>query len=57
MHFRAIAKNQLLANPPPSLNYGTRQQSYQGTELLYKIFAGDTKLIRSLLEANGFSHT
>jgi tubulin polyglutamylase TTLL5 len=28
-----------------------------GTELLYKIFAGDTKLIRSMLEANGFSHT
>jgi len=25
--------------------------------LLYKVFKGDTKLVRSILQANGFEHT
>ncbi len=29
----------------------------ENSELLYKIFRGDTKLIRSTLEAHGFIHT
>lgn len=50
---------QLSDDPPPTLNYGGKQQSqnYLGAELLYKIFRGDTKLVRSLLEANYFQHT
>ena len=48
--------NQLLHNPPPSLGYA-KSYHVESSELLYKIFRGDTKLVRSMLEANGFSHT
>jgi hypothetical protein len=56
LHFNTIQMSQLSGNPPPSLNYGGKQssQNYQGAELLYKIFRGDTKLVRSVLEANYF---
>ena len=47
---------QLLNNPPPSLGYA-KNYAVQDNALLYKIFRGDTKLVRSMLEANGFSHT
>ena len=49
----------MLQNPPPSLNYGglSQHKTQQGIELLYKVFKGDTKLVRSLLYANGFQHT
>ena len=50
---------QLLHNAPPAINYAMRGHNGadHSTELLYKIFRGDTKLVRSLLEVNGFSHT
>ena len=55
---RPICKEQLLHNVPPTLSYahGQKQQA-QGADLLYKIFRGDTKLIRSTFEANQFTHT
>ena len=54
--FSTIGMKQLLNNPPPSLGYA-RTCHVLDNELLYKIFRGDTKLVRSLLEANNFSHT
>jgi hypothetical protein len=49
---------QMLNDTPPTLGYARAQHSNSETsELLYKIFRGDTKLVRSVLEANYFSHT
>ena len=47
----------LLNSPPPQLGYAHSYNNIKDCELLYKIFRGDTKLVRSLLEANNFSHT
>lgn len=43
-------------NAPPALSFGANRagNAQAGSELLYKIFNGDTKLIRSILEANNF---
>lgn len=61
IHFKTIGMSQLLHNPAPSLNYGglssQNKNIAQSSELLYKVFKGDTKLVRSLLEANNFQHT
>jgi tubulin polyglutamylase TTLL5 len=48
-----------LINGPPALYFGAQRTGGNpaGSELLYKIFNGDTKLIRSILEANNFQHT
>jgi tubulin polyglutamylase TTLL5 len=48
--------HQLLHSIPPSMSYANKSTA-ESCELLYKIFKGDTKLVRSLLEANYFSHT
>lgn len=56
LNFKTIGMKQLLNNPPPSLGYA-RTCHVNDNDLLYKIFRGDTKLVRSLLEANDFSHT
>jgi hypothetical protein len=46
---------QLLHGAPPNLNYANKSFSLaENSELLYKIYRGDTKLVRSLLEANQF---
>ena len=61
--FKNIEKNQLLMNAPPTSTYGHHQGKGGGgyhidnCELLYKILKGDTKLVRSLCEANGFTYT
>jgi hypothetical protein len=51
----------MLKNAPPTSTFGhnaTRPGYHiDNCELLYKILKGDTKLVRSLLEANGFSFT
>ena len=51
-------------NAPPTSGYGHHHAAKQGggyhidnCELLYKILKGDTKLVRSLCEANGFTYT
>jgi tubulin polyglutamylase TTLL5 len=41
----------------PSQNYSKSYAAIESAELLYKIFRGETKLVRSVLEANGFQHT
>jgi len=59
--FKLIDKNQLLMNNPPtnSYNHGRAAGGYHidNCEMLYKILKGDTKLVRSLCEANGFNFT
>jgi hypothetical protein len=54
---RTITKDEVLMSIPPPLTYGTGQKQTQNDELLYKIFRGDTKLVRSIFEGNNFSHT
>ena len=49
--FRSIGMKELLHNAPPVLGYA-KSYHVENCELLYKIFRGDTKLVRSLLEAN-----
>lgn len=48
-------------NAPPTSTYGHHQGKggyhIDNCELLYKILKGDTKLVRSLCEANGFTYT
>lgn len=52
----------MLNNAPPTNTYGHGSRPGGGyhidnNEMLYKILKGDTKLVRSLCEANGFSYT
>jgi len=47
-----------LHNAPPVTNFAGKGLNLgEGGDLLYKILRGDTKLVRSLLEVNHFSHT
>jgi hypothetical protein len=58
--FKAIEKSQLLMNSPPTASYGHGSKGgyhIDNCEMLYKILKGDTKLVRSLCEANNFSYT
>jgi hypothetical protein len=56
--FRPITLHQLLTDPPPTqASYGARGSYEKSGELFYKILKGDTKLVRSLLEANSFRYT
>ena len=55
--FKTIKENQLLHNNPPSNTYNRSYHIESSEQLLYKILKGDTKLVRSLLEANNFSYT
>ena len=57
LNFRQIKPEELLHNVPPTMCYGGGKQQFSNVELLYKMFRGDTKLIRSVLEANHFSYT
>jgi hypothetical protein len=56
IYFGTIGKNKLLTDAPPALGYANNYH-VGDCELLYKIFRGDTKLVRSMLEAHSFSHT
>jgi tRNA(His) 5'-end guanylyltransferase len=50
--------NQLLNDlPPTQFANGPRSYHFENSQLLYKILKGDTKLVRSLFEANGLSYT
>lgn len=37
--------------------FNKNSHNYDNSGLLYKILRGDTKLVRSMAEANGFGHT
>ena len=54
--FKNIKENQLVTHSQPFTGY---QKSYhiENSELLYKMLRFDNKLVRSVLEANSFSHT
>ncbi len=57
INFKAIKDNQMVNSQVPTQNYSKSYSAIESSELLYKIFRGETKLVRSILEANGFSHT
>lgn len=52
--FRTINRTELMDGPPPLGNFGHSKAHFSSNELLYKILRGDTKLVRSLCEANQF---
>jgi hypothetical protein len=54
--FKPIKENQLTSNALPTTAYA-KSYHVENSELLYKIFRGETKLVRSLLEANSFAYT
>ena len=53
---RAIGSHELLHDAPPSMGLSQKEQ-IKDKDLLYKIFRGDTKLVRSLMESNSFNYT
>jgi hypothetical protein len=54
--FKPITQSQLLNDLPPTQSFsnGPKPGYEKSNELLYKILRGDTKLVRSLFEANNF---
>lgn len=56
INFKWIKESQLIKDGPPPITYSKSCYVEQG-DLLYKMLKTDGKLIRSILEANGFSHT
>ena len=56
IHIKPITKSQLLNTPAPTQGPG-RSYHIDNSEMLYKLLKGDTKLVRSILEANTFSYT
>ena len=44
----------MLNDAPPTLGYARGYSNNETNELLYKLYRGDTKLVRSVLEANYF---
>ena len=54
---KSIDASQLLHNTPPTSYQGPRSYHIDNCEMLYKLMKGDTKLVRSLLEANSFNYT
>ena len=55
-HINKITKQQLLNTPVPTQGPG-RGYHIENQEMLYKLLKGDTKLVRSILEANNFNYT
>ena len=56
IHIKPITKSQLLTTPVPTGGPG-RGYHIDNCEMLYKLLKGDTKLVRSILEANTFNYT
>lgn len=57
LQFKLIKENQYLKGGPPSIGYGARSYHIENSELLFKMLRGDNRMVRSVAEANGFSHT
>ena len=53
---KPINKSQLLNTPAPTSG-PSRGYHIDNSEMLYKLLKGDTKLVRSILEANAFNYT
>ena len=56
MPIKNITREQVLNNAPPTATY-QRSYTVENSEMTYKLLKGDTKLVRSILEANNFSYT
>jgi hypothetical protein len=57
LQFKMLKESQLLKTGPPGVGYGARSYHIENSELLYKMHRGDNRMARSVLEANGFTHT
>lgn len=55
-NFKLIKENQIVKDDPPAITYSKSCYTDQG-EFLYKMVKTEGKLVRSVLEAHGFSHT
>lgn len=56
INFKTIKESQIMKDGPPALTYSKSAYVDQG-ELLYKMLKTEGRLIRSVLEVHGFSHT
>ena len=56
IYIKPITKAQILKTPPPTQG-PSRGYHIDNSEMLYKLLKGDTKLVRSILEANNFNFT
>ena len=56
VNFKLIKESQVLKDGPPAITYSKNSYTDQN-ELLYKMLKAEGKLVRSILEAHGFSHT
>lgn len=56
VNFKVIKETQILKDGPPAIMYSKGGYNEQN-ELLYKMLKTEGRLIRSTLEAHGFSHT
>ena len=54
--FSPVSENQLVRNGPPQNSY-MKGNFLNHKELLYRVFKTDARLVRSVLENTGFSHT
>lgn len=57
VQFRAIRENQLIRESAPTQAFASGYTPIESSELLYKIFRGETRLVRSILEQSGFAYT
>ena len=57
VQFRPVRDNQLISSTAPTLVYAKSYSVVENNELLYKILRGETRLVRSVLEVNGFNYT
>ena len=57
VYLKPIKENQLISSHAPVLGYAKSYSALENSDLLYKLFRGETRLVRSILEANGFSYT
>jgi hypothetical protein len=56
INFKLIKESQIIKEGPSPLTYSKSWYADQG-DLLYKVLKAEGRMIRSVLEANGFSHT
>jgi len=57
LQFKLLKESQSLKGGPPGVGYGARSYHIENSELLYKMLRGDNRMVRSVCEANGFTHT
>ena len=56
MHFTQVSEGQLVKGGPPQ-NSSSKGNYLHQSDLLYRVFKTDARLVRSVLENAGFAHT